>query len=706
MSASQVDESDWIHFLTELYSIKKGEDNSLYEQNVFDPCLCIWKSIQDYTMSESELQSLKTSVSENERMIRKLKSSRAQGVDGLPADVLKHEPELWARVLTPVFNAIIKGGKLPPSWEGSIRVPIYKKGSRRDPRNYRLITLLSIPSKIFARHLLEELEDWVSECGILPREQLGFRKGHSTIDGCFALKSIVKHHITRKTKIYAAYIDMSMAFDTINRGKLWSKLVEWKIPRGLLKLIIQLHGNSWTVVNLGKNGALSSRVETPNGLRQGCILAPILFSIFISDVLAPLKAVRAFPPKLGGAEVPAIFYADDTILLDQTQIGLQRQLDAFAGYCKKNDLIINTQKTQVMVFAGKSNPHQRGKWFIDGRKLVVTREYRYVGVLFSENLSFKAHFHQQELKALAVAGTLKKLDGLMAYKSVTSLRKLYNAKIAPLLLYGTELMIEEETRRIPFIEMKVWKKLLDLPLSSVNSAVRLEIGLTNILAKHWQRVVGYRVALEQAPEDSFRGMLRRGLQTSKTNSWGLLADWIIATLGLPEIQDLASLSKYQLKRLLRETANHWSIITDQLYLQGRPSLAHLWYEEYQGCIQPYLTWIFARDKRRWVLKLRLGQVVRIFVQRVSPQDIQGAILYRCKFCASIFRFPLLHLVLVCGWWQQERRQILLPVFRTLSPGPSKSSELETCILACNDMFLCNRMGAFLSKIGARAEALR
>ena len=93
---------------------------------------------------------------------------------------------------------------------------------------------------------------------------------------------------------------MSMAFDTINRGKLWAKLVGWKIPSGLLKLIIQLHGNSWTVVNLGKNGALSSRVETPNGLRQGCILAPILFSIFIADVMVPLKAVRVFPPKLGG----------------------------------------------------------------------------------------------------------------------------------------------------------------------------------------------------------------------------------------------------------------------------------------------------------------------------------------------------------------------------------------------------------------------
>ena len=413
-----------------------------------------------------------------------------------------------------------------------------------------------------------------------------------------------------------------MAFNTFNRGKLWIKLIKQKIPLELLKLIMKLHEKAWTSVILGKGGAQSARINTPNGLRLGSILAPILFSLNIVDVPDSLNTPRAYPPKLNGVDLPAVFYADDTIIMDQTPIGLQHQLDAFSKYCKENDLIINTSKTQVMVFSRGRQKRQMRNWFIDGCKLVVTSEYRYLGLLFTLNLSFREHFSQQETKAMALAATLKKLDVTLAYKSVVTLMRLYNAKIVPLLLYGTEIMTEDETRRLAQIEMRIWKKWLDLPLGSVNSVIRLELGLTQIAIKHWQRVLGYRVAMEQAPNESFRGRLRNSLLGTGVEKWCSLVNNIMSDLAVPALPELLTFSKGQRRELIKEACKKWSHCKEQEVIMERPNLKHLWEFNYKGTIQPYLTWILPRDKRRWLLKIILGQVARAFYEKeLGPTPI-------------------------------------------------------------------------------------
>ena len=164
------------------------------------------------------------------------------------------------------------------------------------------------------------------------------------------------------------------------------------------------------------------------------------------------------------------------------------------------------------------------------------------------------------------------------------------------------------------------------------------------------------------------------------------------------MESLALLTKFQLKKLLKESGNHWSRVNDFVYLDEYPSLAHLRSVSYKGCVQPYLCWMLRRDERRWLLKLRLGQVGWRVAVKLGTEMNKGSALYQCIYCLVKTRFPLLHLVLACSAWLTVRRQYLQPAFRSLLPLPSGLTEIESRILACDDMFLCNRMGLFLSKI--------
>ena len=125
-----------------------------------------------------------------QKLIENLRADGAPGPNGLPAGIFKSASKLWAQYLTKLFNACVVSDSIPESWHGSILVPILKGGDPRVPSNYRLIALLDLDAKLYARVLLGELEAWVAESDILSFAQTGFRQGASTIDSIIALSFI------------------------------------------------------------------------------------------------------------------------------------------------------------------------------------------------------------------------------------------------------------------------------------------------------------------------------------------------------------------------------------------------------------------------------------------------------------------------------------------------------------------------------------
>lgn len=143
--------------------------------------------------------------------------------------------------------------------------------------NYRGISLLSIPGKVFARILLNRLSSYAEN--FLPEAQRGFRRGRGKVD-MISLKQIQEKCVEQNMPLYMVFVDFTKAFDTVDRTTLWKILLKLECPNHFTNLISALHAGVKASVRL--KGELSDPFEVNNGVKQGCVVAPTLFSIFLT----------------------------------------------------------------------------------------------------------------------------------------------------------------------------------------------------------------------------------------------------------------------------------------------------------------------------------------------------------------------------------------------------------------------------------------
>ena len=156
--------------------------------------------------------------------IAHLKSNRAPGTDGIPAEAYKKLSGNFISILTNLFNHILNTGHYPQQWSTGILTPVHKGGSRYDPQNYRGITVLNCIGKIFTSILNSRITDWAEERSLIPESQFGFRKYRSMLDCIFILNTAIEVSMSQKKQLYVCYIDFKKAFDSINHKLLWSCL--------------------------------------------------------------------------------------------------------------------------------------------------------------------------------------------------------------------------------------------------------------------------------------------------------------------------------------------------------------------------------------------------------------------------------------------------------------------------------------------------
>lgn len=198
--------------------------------------------------------------------------------------------------------------------------------------------------KIFTGILHKRLNHWVDDHNILNEYQAGFRSGYSTIDNIFNLVNIVNLNKDNGKFTYAFFVDLKCAFDKIHRNLMFYKLTSYGLSAKTLRILRLLYSDTTSQIWDGCN--LSAAFNTNCGVKQGCILSPLLFALFINDI------IDAFPEgvKVAGTEVKALLYADDLVLLSDKPVGLQSMIDALQNYCQKWQLTVNIDKSKIAVF--------------------------------------------------------------------------------------------------------------------------------------------------------------------------------------------------------------------------------------------------------------------------------------------------------------------------------------------------------------------
>ncbi|KAI8517538.1 hypothetical protein Bbelb_035550 [Branchiostoma belcheri] len=378
-----------------------------------------------------------------------MKSGKAPGSDGIPPELLKLDVPILKEHLLDLLLSCWREGRIPQELKDAKLVTLYKnKGSRQECGNYRAIALLSLVGKLYARVILKRLQ--VLADRIYPESQCGFRKDRCTIDMVFTLRLLQEKCIEQNKPLLTVFIDLCKAFDAVSREGLYLVLHKIGCPPKLLAIIKAFHEGMSACVDF--DGDLSDSFSVNCGVKQGCVLAPTLFGIFLSTLLR-----IAFPNPEGIAVTTRsdgklfnlarlrartktltvllreLMFADDAALCSHSEVELQGMCDSFSNTCDKFGQTISVKKT--VAFATNAPPPCITINEITLDKVV---DFRYLGSTVSSSGTLTREVDSRIGQAANLFGRLKRRAWDNKYLTIHTKVRIYQTCVLSALLYGSE----------------------------------------------------------------------------------------------------------------------------------------------------------------------------------------------------------------------------------------------------------------------------
>ncbi|XP_055907639.1 uncharacterized protein LOC129942637 [Eupeodes corollae] len=450
--------------------------------------------------------------------VTKLKDGKAAGSNGISAEFYKYgTPELLTR-LTFIFNNIMETGTIPNEFKESIIFPIHKKGNMAEPANYRGISFLNASYKIFTLILQKRFNEWIDSDKLLQEYQAGFRSGYSTIDHIFTLRCMAETFLRKKKKLYAFFVDFRAAFDMIDRKALFYKLYSKGMSCKFGRVIQNLYDDTTSKVWNGE--ALSEEFKTQSGVRQGCTLSPSMFALFIDDLVDILPCGVEYV----GMIIKLLMFADDIVLLAASSESLQLMINRLFEYCRVWNLIVNLDKSKILIFkSGRGRKCANEKWHYNGENIEVVTEFKYLGVIFTQNLSMEKHLKEKLMKAkCAISATWNRC---FHNKSIahSSKFKLFEAISASILFYAAQTWGTRQYDTVENLLRYYCKRIFQLPRSTPNYVIMLETGISPLFIRTLKMQVDYVTKVLKMDDNRLPKIVALEVIRTKT-SW--CADWL------------------------------------------------------------------------------------------------------------------------------------------------------------------------------------
>jgi hypothetical protein len=384
-----------------------------------------------------QLRSITTdapTIDEIVKALKDLKNGKAAGSDGLPAELLKADENIIARAFYPFFRKVWTDETFPDDWlEGRI-VKILKKGDLSNVNNWRGIMVLSAPSKIFNRivynRLIGELDP-----SIRP-EQAGFRPNHSCIDQICSLRIIIEQSIEYQSPLFIVFIDFKKAFDSINREAIWRALINRGVPEKIVNLIKR--GYEGFNCRVQHQNVMSQPFQTITGVRQGCLLSPLLFLLVLDDIMR--KTLQNCGPRglqwqLFGDRLEDLDFADDIALVSHTHSDMQAKLSQLVAESAKVGLELNVSKTFAMSTGGTQGITP---FSVNGNVIEWTDHFEYLGSFISKtDGGTEKDINSRITKAKFAFARLRRIWNMRQISTSTKI-SIFNSCVKSVLLYGSE----------------------------------------------------------------------------------------------------------------------------------------------------------------------------------------------------------------------------------------------------------------------------
>ena len=369
---------------------------------------------------------LPTDASEIIGCSSRLASKKSSGFDGVTVDIMKRSINIVAEPLSNILNASFLTGKIPRALKIAKVCPIHKDGSLNEINNYRPVSVLPSFSKIFEKVVYNRLIVYVNKLNILSNSQYGFRENHSTSMALIDFYDKVSKSIDERKFTIGIFIDLKKAFDTIDHKILLSKLNHYGVRGIALKWFENYLSERQQYVCL--NDINSPYRPISCGLPQGSILSPLLFIIYVNDIVNCSKIIHF------------ILFADDTNLffsgndIHSLIVEINNNLKLLSTWFKANKLSLNLKKTNFIMFGNKVCDMINNALTIefDGSPIEQVFYTKFLGVFIDSKFLWNIHISKMSSTISRSIGIMR---NLYCKLPTTSLFNLYNTLILPYLTY-------------------------------------------------------------------------------------------------------------------------------------------------------------------------------------------------------------------------------------------------------------------------------
>ena len=379
-------------------------------------------------------------IKEMEEVLSKLNISKSPGPDGIAPVMLKNLASELAYPFYILFNKTLTDGQIPSAWKEAEVRPIFKKGSKTVPGNYRPVSLTSVVCKIFEKFIKTELLNHLISKDLLSIHQYGFCIGRSCVTQLLNTMNDWFSQLDKNTPVDAVYLDFRKAFDTVPHTRLINKLRAYGVKGKLLDWIKDFLSHRLQFVSI--NGESSEKVEVTSGVPQGSVLGPILFVYYINDL--PLSV-----------ECSIKIFADDTkaylpINSLSDKYLLQESINKLVDWSEKWQLKFNSEKCKIL-HIGKNNPKYEYSITENGVAKILneTSSEKDLGVFVDSLLNFEDQVDYVTKKARRLSGLIVRY---ITYKSSSIMIPLFKALIRPVLEYGNTVWCPSKRIQIDQLE--------------------------------------------------------------------------------------------------------------------------------------------------------------------------------------------------------------------------------------------------------------
>jgi len=413
---------------------------------------------------------LKFSTDVVKKKLQQLKTDKSPGPDNVHPLLLKECATVLAKPLSSIFEQSYESGTLPDEWRTAHIVPIFKKGNRTDPANYRPVSLTCVPCKIMETIIKENLVKFWEDNDTFCKEQHGFTRGKSCLTNLLETLENWTRALDEGYGLDVIYLDYRKAFDSVPHRRLLEKLKGLGIKGKLLQWLESFLTSR--TMRVGKRGTFSLIQLVLSGVPQGSVLGPLLFLMFVNELPLWIKnEIRMF--------------ADDTKLwcrinTEEDSAALQEDLDKLSSWSNIWQLKFNAEKCKVMHIGHTCKTDYYMTGGLSGKtKLESVQEERDLGVLIRADLKSVSQCNKSAATARRVIGMVRRN---FKHLDIDDFQIIYKTYIRPHLEYCIQAWSPHLVKDINVLE-NVQKAATNLvpKLRKYSYPVRLQkLGITTL----------------------------------------------------------------------------------------------------------------------------------------------------------------------------------------------------------------------------------